>query len=92
MEQYSVEPKSQEFALSTTHELSQHAQSSQPTQEVAVIVHAGQTATSEESQLGIITDSKRRLIAHELETANKQTALACSSTTVQANTATVEEG
>jgi len=36
--------------------------------EVVVNVHAALTTTSEESQLGVITDSKRKLITSETET------------------------
>jgi len=38
--------------------------------EVVVSVHAGWTTTSEESQFNIVTDSKRKLMTHETETAS----------------------
>jgi len=37
--------------------------------EVVVNVHAGRTTTSEQSQLGVLTCSKRKLITSETETA-----------------------
>jgi len=49
------------------------APSSSPTKEVVVNVHAAQTTTSEQSQLGVITVSKRKLMTHENSARYEQT-------------------
>jgi len=47
---------------------STHKASSQPTKEVVVIVHAARTTTSEQSQLDVITNPRRKLTTFEKET------------------------
>jgi hypothetical protein len=51
--------------------------------EVVVSAHTERTTTSEQSQLGVITSSKRKLITSEIPDPHKQSAFACSTTTVQ---------